>query len=376
MSDVTVHGTVRAGFEPVRDAFAANFAKGLELGAAFAAYQDNELIVDLWGGYAERTCDRPWTRDTIVPVMSTTKPIAALVAARLVDQGRLDYEQPLSAVWPEFAAYGKERVTLGEALSHQAGVPGFVDPIDPQLWLDSQGIAAALAGLAPLWPPGAVSGYHPISYGVLVGEPARRADPAGRSLGRQLAEDICGPAQIDFHIGLDEVNHDRVADMRRPQAMADLGGVTPIKHAAFLARWSSPARTSPAWRRSELPAANGHGSARAVAALYGVFAHEGELFGRTLMNRDVFQAATRLRRAGHDLVLPFDLAWAAGVLRNSLGLYGPNPRSFGHSGWGGSMGLADPDRRLSAAYVMNRQSNMLMGDPRPGALIHALYDCF
>lgn len=374
MSD-QIHGSVHPGFEPVRAAFAANFAADQELGAAFAVYRDGELVVDLWGGHADRKRERAWTRDTLVPVFSTTKPIAALVLSRLVDQGALDFEWPLALVWPEFAAHGKDRVTLAEALSHQSGAPGFVEPIDPDLWLDSTALAAALADLAPLWTPGTASGYHPLTYGYLAAEPARRADPAGRSLGQQLAQDICAPAQIDFHIGLADIHHDRVAEMQRPTTLPNLGDITPIKRAAFLTKWSSPTRGGADWKRAEIPSANGHGTARSVAKLYGVFANGGVLDGRPLMAPETFAAATRLRRAGPDLVLPFDLAWAAGILKNSRGFYGPNPNAFGHSGWGGSMGLADPDRRLSAAYVMNRQSNALMGDPRAMALIAALYAC-
>ena len=204
----------------------------------------------------------------------------------------------------------------------------------------------------------------------LTGRPAQTSSTCCR-----LAQDICAPAGIDFHIGLADNHHNRVAEMQRPTALPDLGEITPIKRAAFLTKWSSPTRGGADWKRAEIPSANGHGTARAVAGLYSVFAHAGALFGAPLMAGDTFAAATRERRSGPDLVLPFDLAWAAGVLKNSRGFYGPNPNALGHSGWGGSMGMADPDRRLSAAYVMNRQSNALMGDPRAMALIEALYRC-
>jgi CubicO group peptidase (beta-lactamase class C family) len=190
---------VAKGFEPVLAAFETNFAEGLELGAGFCAVVEGEVVVDLVGGYADRAKTKAWTSETLVPIYSTTKPIAAMVLARLQDQGKLSFDDPIGWLWPEFTAHGKD-VTIAQALSHQAGVPGFVDPIDPALWLNPPALAAALAQLEPMWPPGTANGYHPLTYGYIAGELALRAQ--GTTLGTQLRGEICAPLGLDFWIGL------------------------------------------------------------------------------------------------------------------------------------------------------------------------------
>lgn len=370
---MTIDGFTAPGFEAVRAAFAANFEEGLELGAGFAAVLNGRPVVELWGGFADRDRTRPWRQDTLVPVYSTTKPIAALIAALLVERGLLDYEAPVAAVWPEFAAQGKGAVSLAQALSHQAGVPGFAEPIDPGLWLDPPALAAALAALAPLWPPGSAHGYHPLTFGYLIGEVVRRA--AGRSLGTILREEICTPLGIDFHIGTPDSEHPRCAEIQRPKELPALGEITPLKQIAFLRKWSAPDRGGAEWRRIEIPSANGHGTALAVARLYGAYAGEGTLEGLRLLGPETFEALTRRRAYGQDLILPYVIDWAAGVRRNTDLSIGPNAATLWHSGWGGSMGFGDPATGLSAAYVMNRQTHHLQGDPRARRLAATLYAC-
>ncbi|MEM1088591.1 MAG: serine hydrolase domain-containing protein [Pseudomonadota bacterium] len=165
MTDFPVSGHVNTGFEPVREAFEANFAEDKELGAGFSAIIDGNVVVDLIGGWADRKQTQLWTSEAIVPVYSTTKPIAALVLASLIDQLPGGYETLVADIWPDFAANGKETVTIAQLLSHQAGLPGFPDPIDPALWLDPPACAAALADLRPMWTPGSAHGYHPLSWG-------------------------------------------------------------------------------------------------------------------------------------------------------------------------------------------------------------------
>jgi CubicO group peptidase (beta-lactamase class C family) len=366
-------GAVAPGFEAVAEAFAQNFEDGAELGAGFAATLEGETIVDLCGGYADRKKERLWDADTLTPVYSTTKGIAALVIARLVDAGALDYEQPVADVWPEFAANGKDAITLAQMLSHQAGLCGFKEPIDPALWLDPPALAAALAPLEPLWEPGTRSGYHPLTWGYLAGEVVRRA--TGKSLGQHLADDFCEPHGIDFWIGLPDDEHERCAEIQKPKDAPQLGDITELKRIAFLTKWSAPDRGGALWRRIEIPSANGHGTALAVAQLYGVYANSGVLNGETVIGRDAFRALTKVRIDNDDLVLPYRVQFAAGPMHNGPGLYGPNPETLAHSGWGGSMGLGDPGHRLSAAYVMNKQAHHLQGDPRARRLIAALYEC-
>lgn len=366
-------GSVSPGFEKVADAFALNFEEGQELGASFAAIVDGETVVELWGGYVDRAKQRLWDRDTLTPVYSTTKGIAALVVARLVDQGALDYEAPVTDVWPEFGANGKDGITLAEVLSHQAGLPGFRAPIDPALWLDPPALAAALAPLEPLWKPGTASGYHPLTWGYLAGEIVRRA--TGKSLGQHLADDFCEPHGADFWIGLPDEEHERCAEIQKPKTAPQLGEITGPKKVAFLTKWSAPDRGGAAWRRIEIPSANGHGTALSVAQLYHVYAGRGKLDGETLIGPETFAALTKTRIDNDDLVLPARVQFAAGVMRNVEGIYGPNPNTLAHSGWGGSMGLGDPDARLSCAYVMNRQDQYLQGDPRARRLVEAVYSC-
>lgn len=373
MTDHPISGFVAPGFEPVQEAFEANFAEDKELGAGFTALLDGEVVVDLHGGFADRRKEKPWNTSTVVPVYSTTKPIAALTLAHVIDAVPAGYETPVADLWPEFGANGKGAVTIAELVSHQAGLPGFVEPIDPGLWLDPPACAAALAPLAPIWQPGSAHGYHPLTWGYLIGEVVRRID--GRSLGTILREDIAQPAGVDFQIGTPATDHDRIAEIMRPRALPDLGEMNEATRAAFLTKWSSPDRGGAIWREIEIPSANGIGTSKAVAELYGVYAHDGMLNGRRVISEAAFGALTQSRVKGQDLVLPYVTEFAAGVMRNNLGLYGPNPDTLCHSGWGGSLALGDPDRGLSAAYVMNRQSNSLQADPRATRLVQALYGC-
>lgn len=373
MTATPISGFTAPGFDPVRDAFEANFAEDKELGAGFSAYLDGDLIVDLYGGYADRKKQAAWDERTIVPIFSTTKPIAALVLARVIDALPAGYETPVADVWPEFAANGKDAVTIAEMVSHQAGLPGFAEPIDPALWLDPQACAAALAALPPLWSRGTDHGYHPLSWGYLIGELVRRID--GRSLGTILREEIAAPAEIDFQIGTPEADHSRIAEIMRPRALPDLGELNEATKIAFLKKWSAPDRGGAIWREIEIPSANGIGTAQAVAQLYGIYAHGGLLDGTRIISETAFDALTQSLVKGQDLVLPYVTEFAAGVMRNNLGLYGPNPDTLCHSGWGGSLALGDPDRQLSAAYVMNRQSNSLQADPRATLLVQAIYGC-
>ncbi len=364
-------GFVAPGFERVREVFDAALSD--ELGAGFAAVRKGEIVVDLWGGWADRARTRPWMRDTLVPVYSTTKGVAAIVLAWLLDKGLIAYEAPLAALWPAFGAHGKDRVSIAQTLAHQAGVPGFIERIDPDLWLDPPACAEAIAALAPMWPPGSASGYHPLTWGYIAGEIAMRA--GGRSLGTILREAICAPLGIDFQLGTPESEHGRCAEMKKPSRVGEFGDITPPRKAAFFTPWAAPARGGARWRRIEIPSANGHATALGVARLFEVYATGGEIGGSRMLSQEAFDALTMQRWRGDDLVLPFNIDWRSGVIGNSNRIYGPNPEAFGHSGLGGSCGFGDPIARVSAGYVMNQQSHHIMGDPRALRLIEALNGC-
>lgn len=364
-------GYVAPGFERVRDAFEAGLEE--ELGAGFAAVRAGEVLVDIWGGWADRERTRRWARETIAPVYSTTKGVSAIVMAWLADKGMLSYEDAVASLWPAFGAHGKDKLTIAQALAHQAGVPGFINPIDPDLWLDPPACAAAIAALEPMWPPGTASGYHPLTWGYIVGEIAMRA--ADRSLGAILREQICAPHGIDFQIGTPESEHARAAEVKKPSRVADFGEITPPRRAAFFTPWAAAKRGSSQWRQIEIPSANGHATALGVARLYEVYATGGEISGERLLSPGAFAQLVAPRFRGDDLVLPFNIDWRSGVIGNSNGFYGPNAEAIGHSGAGGSCGFGDPKAGVAAGYVMNKHSHHLMGDPRSLRLIEALYAC-
>ena len=375
MTNTPHDGFAAAGFEGARDAFLGNYEAGdpVELGAACAVYRDGECVLDLWGGFADVKRTRPWARDTLAPIYSSTKAVSALMIARAVEAGEIDYDRLVSEYWPEFGVAGKEAVTVAQALSHQAGLCGFPEPIDAALWEDWDAMCAHLAAMTPMWAPGTASGYHPQTFSFIAGGIYRRA--TGRTIGQELRNTLAGPHDIDVHIGLDDAHFTRVADLRKPSKPPSLGELNPYRRAAFVNRWSSsPSAGTDAWRRAELPAANGHATARGLARLFSLFA-TGELAdGDARLAPDTRDQASAQRIVGDDLVLPFYMSWGAGLIRNKeTSFYGPNPDAFGHSGWGGSCVFADDKEGLSFAYVMNRMGSDLAGDPRPKKIIEALY---
>ena len=362
-------------FAPLQRQFDAHFEQGLELGARFVVVRDGVVAFDACVGFADRARTRPFDESTLTPVFSVTKAVAAILVARLVDAGRLAYDQPVVDVWPEFGANGKGEITVEQVLSHQAGLPGFLEKIDPADWFDWDLICSRLAAMAPMWPPGTASGYHAVTYGYLAGEIFRRVD--GRTMGRALREDIAGPCDLDLWIGLPDTEFDRAAELERPKQLPDFGQVNDATRAAFLTPWAAPGgRGGDAWRRAEIPSANGHTTAEALARLMGAMATDGKLGGASILSATGIAAMSAERTRGQDLVLPFELSWGAGVMRNAaFAPYGPNPLSFGHSGWGGACAFADPSRGLAMAYVMNKQSAQLIGDDRAVRLIETAYAC-
>lgn len=369
-----VQGECAPRFAAVRDAFEANFAAGREVGASFAATIDGEPVIDLWGGHADAACTRPWERDTIVNVFSTTKAVTALAAHMLVDRGLLDLDAPVARYWPEFAAAGKAAIPVRQVMSHTAGLAGVTPRLPHEALFDWTRMTAALAAEAPWWPPGSQSGYHALTFGYLVGELVRRL--SGRTPGTFVRDEIARPLAADFHIGLPASEDGRVAEMVAPAPGTSTGFDTTSLAGRVL---SNPplrpeAANQPAWRRAEIPAANGHGNARSVASILAALACGGTLRGVRLLGEPTLRRAIEEQAYGRDLVLGRRFRWGVGFMLTSDEIpLGPNPHVFGHGGWGGSLGFADLDARVSWAYVMNKMSPGTTGDFRAAAMIAALY---
>jgi CubicO group peptidase (beta-lactamase class C family) len=380
-AEVSIEGEVAAGFEAVRAAFEDNFRRPGdfgEVGAAVAVYYRGRCVVDLWGGHADRGRTRPWTRDTLVNVWSATKAAAATAIARLVDQELITYDDPVADVWPEFAQAGKAQVTIGQVMSHQAGLPGFVEPTRLDELYDWAGCIAKLERQSPAWPPGTETSYHAMTFGFLAGEIVRRL--TGISPGAYIAREIAAPLGADLFIGLPEALEPHVAETLGPKRppTPPAFAQSDIARSALTNPATGPAAPNRrAWRAAELPAANGQASAQGLARLYAALAEGGTLDGVQILSpktvaKMTAPAATPGRR---DQFLGFVDCWGMGVMLNTPGLYGPNPRSFGHSGWGGSFGCADPDAGLTIGYVCNQMGPDLTDDPRAASLCAAVAAC-
>jgi len=374
-----IHGECDARFAAVRDAFAASFAAGREVGASFAATVDGLMVVDLWGGHVDAARRRLWERDTIVNVFSTTKAMTALCAHLLADRGLLDLDAPVARYWREFATAGKERIPVRMLLSHTAGLAAIRQLVSLDALYDWERYAAAIAAEAPWWEPGTANGYHALTFGHLVGELIRRI--SGKSVGQFLRDEVTTPLGADFHIGLPAAEEGRCAEMVGPtaaeNAAAGVGAFDPGSLRAKVlgnpALRPEVANTS-AWRRAEIPAANGHGNARAVAHVMAALACGGALDGVRLLRPESIARAIEVQAYDRDLVLGFRIKWGLGFMLASSELpLSPNPRAFGHGGWGGSLGFADLDARVSWAYVMNKMAPGTAGDTRGFALMAALY---
>ncbi len=374
-----IHGHVAPGFEPVFDAFAANFERDdayREVGASLAVHRGEDLVVDLWAGSRDAAGRIPWTADTLANVWSTTKGVTAVAVAMLVDRGQLDYAAPVARYWPEFAQNGKAEITISQLLSHQAGLPGFVEPTPIEDFYDWETVTSRLARQAPMWPPGTKNSYHAMTYGFLAGELIRRA--SGLSPGRFLAQEIAGPLGADVFIGLPESEEGRVAPLLAPRKEApfDLASMTPEAVAAVTNPAMAPLIPNDrAWRAAEVPAGNGQASARGLARIFGAVANGGALGGMRLMSPQTIAALATVQTERVDLLLGVAPRWAHGVTLNGIGIYGPNPSVFGHSGWGGSFVCADTEAKVAIGYVLNQMGDSIVGDPRATFLANAIYAC-
>jgi CubicO group peptidase (beta-lactamase class C family) len=372
---VKIQGYCDEKFEPVKEAFAANFADGSDVGASFAMTVDGEFVVDIWGGHLDEAKSEPWTEDTIVNVYSTTKTMAAISALVLADRGEIDFYAPVARYWPEFAQNGKAEVQVRHFMSHSAGLSGMDGPLVTADAYNWEKMTRLLAAQAPWWEPGTQSGYHAITQGYLIGEVVRRV--AGSSLGTFFRKEIAEPIGADFHIGLDPRHFGRVGNLIPPQS-GDSPLTTDADPNSIAARtFRYPAvnaldsRTNE-WRRAEIPAANGHGNARSVAKVQTLIANGGSAFGKRILSQSGCDRVFDEQSNGMDLVLGVPVRFGMGYgLTSPAFPLGPNPHTCFWGGWGGSLVIVDADARVCMAYVMNKMGLGTTGDQRAGKLAMA-----
>ncbi len=375
MTSTEIHGDVEPGFEGVAEAFRTNFEEHGDVGAAVCVYHRGRPLVDLWGGLADREASRPWQRDTLQLVFSTTKGIAATCIHLLVERGVLDLDTPVARYWPEFAASGKAEIPLRWVLSHEAGLAAVTGEVTMDDVLGWEGVVEAIAAQAPVWEPGTKHGYHARSYGWILGEVVRRV--TGRSLGRFFADEIASPLDLDFFIGLPPAEADRVAHLYPPvidaptQEVLDVFMGPDTLLGQVIAGPSGLFGYDEMWNRpevlaAEMPSSNGVGTARAVARLYAALI--GEVDGRRVLDADTVARATEVQASGPDHVIGLPMAFGLGYMTPPPSA---PPGSFGHAGAGGSLGMADPAGRWALGYVMNQMQLGLTGDARSAGLIDA-----
>ncbi|MBB6420961.1 serine hydrolase domain-containing protein [Streptomyces sp. AK010] len=383
----TIEGEVAAGFEPVREAFAANFSEHGDIGAAVCVYQYGRPVVDLWGGIADTETGRPWTRDTLQLVYSATKGATTTAAHMLAERGALDLDAPVAKYWPEFATNGKADIPVRWLLSHQAGLIALDQPVPLREALAWHPMAAALAAQRPQWTPGTAHGYHGRTWGWLVGEVIRRV--SGRTPGRFFADEIAAPLGLDLFIGLPTPERHRVSRMVYRRPAIDLTTVpteaVPEELRELVAAWRNPNSfsnrayavtdpseidfDSPEVQAAELPASNGVGTARALARMYAALI--GEVDGVRLLALETLSSATEEQVSGVDQVMVTPSRFSSGYMLPTEANTMAGPHSFGHTGRGGSLGFADPEHGVAFGYVMNH----IIGGPddvRATSLVEAL----
>ncbi len=362
-------------FENLRGVLDGHIAAGSDVGSSFCATLDGKTVVDIWGGHADEAKTRPWEKDTIINVYSTTKTMTALTALLLADRGELDFDAPVARYWPEFAANGKADVKVSHLMSHSAGLSGWKEPITEADLYDWEKSTALLAAQAPYWEPGTKSGYHALTQGYLVGEVIRRV--AGKSVGTVFREEFADPMGADFHIGLPASEDARVADLIPPPPGGAMGEGTTDGLVANMS--TNPGinvlstRTRD-WRGAEIPAAGGTGNARSVAEIHTILANGGiGRDGRRYLSEAGCRKALEPQIEGTDLILGIPVRFGMG-----FGLQGgatplPNDECIYWGGYGGSLIIIDMKTRATYSYVMNKMASTTAGDMRGFSLLMAMW---
>jgi CubicO group peptidase (beta-lactamase class C family) len=383
MTSGLLHGQLDARFEPLRDVLEDSLGSVADCGLSLAVDVDGRTEVDVYGGFADEARTRPWERDTIVNVWSTTKTVTSLAILMLADRGLVDLDAPVARYWPEFAAQGKEDVLVRHVMGHTSGVAGWNTPFAFDEIYDLERSTAALAGQAPWWEPGTASGYHALSFGHLLGEIVRRV--TGKSLTRFVDEEIAGPLDADFHIGAREADWGRCAEIIPPPPLPlDLSGLDPASVVVKVATGPVANATAPntaPWRLAEIGAANGHGNARSVARIMSVLALGGSTGGGStggvrLLSPVTIEHIFREQAHGIDLFLGVPMRFGIGYgLSEPVGVpFVPEGRVCFWGGWGGSMIIMDLDRRTTISYMMNKMQPGLVGSDLAAGYLKAIYE--
>lgn len=374
-----VEGAVAEGFEPVAQAFAANFARHQEVGAACTLYHRGRPVVDIWGGLADVASGRAWQADTICLVFSAAKGPTTTCIHQLVEAGRLDVDLPVAHYWPEFGCNGKEDISIRQVLSHEAGLAAVDGDLSLAQVLAWDPVVAAIAAQAPNWEPGSQHGYHARSFGWILGELIRRI--TGESPGAYLASHIAAPLGLRYWVGLPKSELSHCATLVPPaggsDAVAALLGADSLT-ARVMSGPSGLFGYNEMWNRpdvlaAEMPSSNGVGDARSLARFYAGLIDEVD--GVRLLGQKQLARACVQQVRGPDAVIFHETCFGLGYGLQPTLAPGAGPKSFGHPGAGGALAFADPDAELGFAYVMNAMQFNMEGDPRSMGLVRAAYEC-
>jgi len=385
-----IAGHCDSRFAPVRQAFVENFVDHGEVGAAVCVFVDGSVVVDLCGGHIDATRTRAWRPNTLVNAYSVGKGILTVLTLILVERGLIDLDAPVATFWPEFAAGGKGALTVRALLAHRAGLPAVRKRLPERAMLDWAVMTDALAAEVPFWTPGSAHGYHVNTFGYLVGELVRRV--TGMRVGDALRSHVTGPIGADFAFGLPRAEHGRAASICGPAAEMELKGPAEWatafpptgdeEHDQMMWRaYFNPGGLSgtgvvntTAWREAEIPSANGHGTARAVASVYAALLAGGPP-GIRWVGPTLRREAAVIHSDGEDRVLRRPSRFGLGFqLAQPTRPIGPHTGAFGHFGYGGSLGFADPEASVAFGYLMNRPGER-WETTRLQRLVDALYVC-
>ena len=372
-----IHGECDPQFSKVKETFEKLYQEDREIGSCFAVYKDGNPLVELWGGFQDKDKTKPWQKDNLVTVYSTTKGVAAFCIALAMEKGLLKYEEKVSTYWPEFASNGKEDITVGMLMSHQAGICS-PETRNVDDYYNQNLMAEKLAGMTPIWEPGTASGYHSMTFGWLTSELILRV--TGKSLGTFFREEVGDQHEIDFFIGLPESEDHRVAELvpfeivRNENSEQQKIELTEAQKSQRNSAGTLDIQNTKAWRQAEIPSANGQGNAGGLAKFYSLIVPEDNSI--KLLKDDTVNQMTTMQIEGRDLVLAVQVRWGVGfILNKHKVIYGPVESAFGHSGYGGSCAFGDPENKIGVSYVMNRMLDNFNADGRSIELINATYDC-